>query len=119
MMKYIPYVLLFALATALIYGWGVIKTQNQSSQMLAMLYRKCEKKLLKALKEQQYMTVAQVENLLKGTKVSLFYSRNKLMVTNPQLFAKSVLEKLQGEGRILQTESHGKKVFTLAERAEK
>ena len=117
MIKYIPYVLMFALATALIYGWGVIKTQSQSSQMMAMLYRKCEKKLLKALKGQKYMSQAQIEELLRGTKVSLFYSRNKLMVTNPQLFSKSLLEKLQQDGTVLQTESHGKKVYTLADKS--
>ena len=40
MLHYIPYVLLFALATALIYGWGMWRSARQKQDLSNMLSAK-------------------------------------------------------------------------------
>jgi len=56
MIKYIIYVLLFAISTMVIYTWGLIKTRNQSRDLLNILYSKSEKTVLNALKKKGSLT---------------------------------------------------------------
>ena len=40
MLKYLPYVLLFAVATAIIYGWGLWRSMRQGQDLSNMLCSK-------------------------------------------------------------------------------
>ena len=40
MLKYIPYVLMFAVATMIIYGWGLWRTMHQKQDLSNMLVQK-------------------------------------------------------------------------------
>lgn len=48
-LRYIPYVLLFALATALIYGWGLWRARNQARDLESMLSAKGIGRIRRAL----------------------------------------------------------------------
>ena len=39
-LKYLPYVLLFAVATMIVYGWGLWRTMRQGSDLANMLSSK-------------------------------------------------------------------------------
>ena len=43
-------VLLFALATMIIYGWGIVKQKNESQDLMNLLFSKGESKVKKYLK---------------------------------------------------------------------
>lgn len=51
MLKYIPYVLMFAVATMIIYGWGLWRTMHQKQDLSNMLCSKGISKVKKALKK--------------------------------------------------------------------
>lgn len=90
-MKYILYILMFALATVIIFSWGIIKEQNKSKDLMNQLYKKAETKVLKAFKKKQVLTRKDIEKEVKNVKASLFYSRDKLIVQNSSSFSKNII----------------------------
>ena len=56
MLQYIPYILLFALATAIIYAWGLWRSMRQKQDLSNMLSEKGIAKVKKALKKNGPLT---------------------------------------------------------------
>ena len=50
-LQYIPFVLLFAAATALIYGWGLWRSQRQQQDLSNLLFSKGVSRIQKALEK--------------------------------------------------------------------
>lgn len=96
-------VLLFAAATAFLYGWGLMRSRDEQKTLLAMLGGKCEKKLRLYLKKNDSISRQEAAKLLEGTAVSLFYSRKKLGVTDGDAFSEALLERMEKRG-VLQKE---------------
>ena len=90
-MKYIIYILMFALATVIIFSWGIIKEQNKSRDLMNQLYKKAENNVVKAFKRKDVLSRKDIENEVKNVKASLFYSRDKMVVQNPRSFTKSLI----------------------------
>ena len=90
-MKYIIYILMFALATVIIFSWGIIKEQNKSRDLMNQLYKKAENNVVKAFKRKDVLSRKDIENEVKNVKASLFYSRDKMVVQNPKSFTKSLI----------------------------
>ena len=61
MLKYIPYVLMFAVATMIIYGWGLWRTMHQKQDLSNMLCSKGISKVKKALKKNKSLTKKELE----------------------------------------------------------
>ena len=59
-------IILFAIATMIIYGWGLVKQKNQSSDLMNMLFSKGNSKVKKYLKKNEYITLPQVAELCDG-----------------------------------------------------
>ncbi len=93
-------VLLFALATAFLYGWGLMRSRDEQKTLLAMLTGKCEKKLLKYLKQNGSVSRQEAAKLLEGTSVSLFYSRRKFGVTDGDAFSGAILDRMERLGTL-------------------
>ena len=51
MLKYIPYILLFALATMIIYAWGLWRSVRQNQDLSNLLAAKGVSKVKKALRK--------------------------------------------------------------------
>ena len=49
-LRYIPYVLLFMVATMLIYGWGLWRTQRQTGDLTRQLYAKARSRVKRAVR---------------------------------------------------------------------
>ncbi|MEA4986488.1 MAG: hypothetical protein VB095_00265 [Anaerovorax sp.] len=116
MLKYLPYVLLTALATMFIYGWGLIKMQRQTQDLITMLYSKCERKVRKKLKKKGKMTLKEIEDLVRGTQVSFFYSKQRLGVTDAKTFTKSMLSHMKTNHLIVEEYEKGKRSYCLAKK---
>lgn len=95
-------ILLFALATAFIYGWGLMKKRDEQKTLSAMLVGKCEKKIRKYLRQNDTISLKEAGTLLEGTAVSLFYSRKKLGVTDGKLFGGQLLTQMVHRGILSQ-----------------
>ena len=50
LLRYLPYVLLFALATMIVYGWGLVRSQRQQGDLMKLLSAKGAAAVRKALK---------------------------------------------------------------------
>ena len=82
---------MFALATVIIFSWGIIKEQNKSRDLMNQLYKKAENNVVKAFKRKDVLSRKDIENEVKNVKASLFYSRDKMVVQNPRSFTKSLI----------------------------
>ena len=68
------YILLFAIATVIIYIWGMKKEQSKEKELLDNLYKKSEKIVIKSFKQNKTLSRKDIENELTNVKSSLFYS---------------------------------------------
>jgi hypothetical protein len=91
-MQYLPYILMFAVVAAVIYGWGLKKSQHQQQDLNALLYSKCTQKIKKAIRKSGPMTQKEIEQLLVGTTAGQLYSKQKLTITEPEAFTSELLE---------------------------
>lgn len=100
MIRILIYILLFAISTMIVYAWGIVKSQNKQKDLLSILYAKGEKKVIKELKKNKNMTKIQLQNSLRDLKASLFYSRNKIIVTDPKVFTTTLLKSMEEKDMI-------------------
>lgn len=112
-LKYLPAILLFAFATMIIYAWGLLKAQQKPKEMAMLLYAKSERKVKKALRDRGTVSRADVEKIVKNITVGPFYSRQRLGVTDPKAFAKSMLDYMQQQGIVSVTYKDGKNFYRL------
>lgn len=102
-MKYIVYILLFAISTVIIFTWGIIKEQNKSKDLMNKLYKKAENKVIKAFSKNSVLTKKDIENEIKNIKASLFYSKDKMIVQNSSVFAKNIINTMINRNLIEKT----------------
>lgn len=113
MLKYIPYLLMFMVMGAVLYTWGLKKSQNQGVQMAQRLYAKCEKLVCGELKKKEYLLKKDIENLVSTVQVGEFGSRNKLGVTNPKEFATAFIDYMIKKGSLQEEMVNGKRMYCL------
>ena len=102
-MDTIIYILLFAIATVIIYIWGLLKEQRKSKDLFDILYKKGEKAIIKAFKDKGCLSKKDIENELVNLKSSLFYTKDKLVITDSSHFAKILIGKMLNNGTIFKT----------------
>lgn len=94
MLKIIFEVLLFALTLTFLMSWGYIKKQRQSEELLNNLYRKCEVKIRKEFGKTEILSKEEIKEIIKDTKSSLFWSKQKVQVTDPRIFIDVIIDDL-------------------------
>ena len=102
-MDIIIYILLFAIATIIIYTWGLIKEKNKSNDLLDLLYNKSYKAVLTAFKTKKTLSKKDIENEILNLKASLFYSKDKLVIKDPSHISKILIGKMLKDGVIEKT----------------
>ena len=85
-LQYIPFVLLFAAATALIYGWGLWRSQRQQQD-----FSKGVSRIQKALKKQKQLSRQELEEAVKDLYAKQPFSSERIQVTDPKQFLDSLL----------------------------
>ncbi len=113
MISFILKVLLFAITFTFLYAWGYVKQQRKTEELLNVLYKKAEAKILKALKKQESLTKTEIEKIIRGTKASLFWSKNKVQVVDAKLVTKNLITKMINEGLIVETSNSRPKKYKL------
>ena len=91
MLKYIPYVLMFAVATMIIYGWGLWRTMHQKQDLSNMLCSKGISKVKKALKKNKSLTKKELEPFVKDLTAKQPFNSERIGVTDPNAFLDSIL----------------------------
>lgn len=109
----ILWILTFATVTAVLYGIGLSKNMRCEQDLISLLFSKAERKIRKALANGNFMTTNELENLLAGTRASLFYSRKKLVVQNAKPFTAALIKKMVKKGVLWQQNSGSQKIYRL------
>ena len=103
MLSTLFYILLVAIATVIIYIWGIKQEQSREKELLDKLYKKSEKLVIRSFKQNKTLSRKDIENELANVKSSLFYSKHKLVIKNPSHLAKIIIGNLLNSGTIIKT----------------
>lgn len=90
-LQYIPFILLFASATALIYGWGLWRSQRQQQDLSNLLFSKGVSRIQKVLKKQKQLSRQELEEAVKDLYAKQPFSSERIQVTDPKQFLDSLL----------------------------
>ena len=108
------YILLFAGVTAVLYTWGLIKSQRQEGELINSLWHKGQRVAMKAIARGGKQTRFQLERRLQGLSVSLFYSKNRLSVQDAGTFAQILLQNMVERGLLLIEDGNQVQYYSLA-----
>ena len=97
-------ILMFAVVTAVLYVWGLKKSYTKQQDLAKILLSKCSKKVLKALKSKETISKKEIESLIKGTRASVSWSKDRLEVTDPKKFSGQVIDFMVREMYIEKTD---------------
>ena len=112
-LKYLPYVLLFAVATMIVYGWGLWRTMRQGSDLANMLSSKGISKVKKTLKKNGPMTRTALEPYVKDLTAKQPFMQEQINVTNPRQFLDSILPYMVKQKMITEEKVNGKIVYQI------
>ena len=110
---YIPYVLLFALVTAVIYAWGLWRSIRQQQDLSNLLSAKGVAKIKRALRKNGAMSRQDLEPVIKDLAAKQPFSREKIAVTDPKKFLDSILPYMVKQRIITEETQGGKRVYSL------
>ena len=113
MLKYIPYVLMFAVATMIIYGWGLWRTMHQKQDLSNMLAAKGVSKVKKALRKNKALTLKELEPFVKDLTAKQPFSRQQIAVTDPKEFLESILSYMIRQKMIIENKEENRTVYRL------
>ena len=113
MLKYIPYVLLFALATMIIYAWGLWRSVRQNQDLSNLLASKGAAKVRKALRKNKALTLKELEPFVKNLTAKQPFSRQQLAVTDPEEFLESILSYMIRQKMIIENKEENRTVYRL------
>lgn len=113
MLKYLPYVLLFAAATAVIYGWGLWRSLKQTQSLSNLLSSKGVSAVKKALKKHGPMTRRELEPFVKHLTARQPFGRQQIGVTDPKQFLDSILPYMIKQRMITEVKEHHKIKFKI------
>ena len=85
-------VLLFALATMIIYGWGIVKQKNESQDLMNLLFSKGESKVKTLIRGEGPKN----ENL----EAKQVFSPNKIVVKDKKDYARQLMNYMVKTGQV-------------------
>ncbi|MCT4509337.1 MAG: hypothetical protein N4A48_11410 [Tepidibacter sp.] len=113
MVSFIFKIILVAITFTFLLSWGYIKQQRKNEELLNKLYKKIENKIMSEFNKKEKLTIKDIENLIKGTKASLFWSKNKITVTDPRLFIKNLIKDMLSKGLIIEIIDNNSRVYKV------
>ena len=113
MLTYIPYILLFALATMIIYAWGLWRSVRQNQDLSNLLAAKGVSKVKKALRKKSGLTLKELEPFVKDLTAKQPFSRQQIAVTDPKEFLNSILPYMVRQKMITENKEGNRTVYRL------
>ena len=106
-LKYLPYVLLFAVATMIVYGWGLWRTSRQNQDLANMLSAKGISAVKKALKKKGPLTRKELEPFVKNLTAKQPFMQDSIGVLD------SILPYMIKQKMILEERQNGKIFYKI------
>ena len=85
-------IVLFAVAGAILYAWGLKKSMDQREDLQRSLMSACGNRVVKHLKKHGTVTGNEVAELIGGITVGPFWSRHKVRVQDGKKVAGQVID---------------------------
>lgn len=82
----------FAVLAAVLFIWGIKKEEDPNTAVERKMMNAAGSKVEKYLKKHDTVTTAEIEELVKGTKVKKAWSRQVLQVQNSHAFTKTLVK---------------------------
>lgn len=93
-------IILFAIATAILYVIGLKKEMAQNSTLSDLLLNKGAARIVTYLKKNESVSKKEAKNLVDGMKTSVFYSKQRAMVNDSSHFTDILLDHMLKKGII-------------------
>lgn len=85
-------IVLFAIAGAILYTWGLKKSMTQGEELQRMLLNKCGSKVMRYLKKNGTISEKEMASVVTGVQAGQFWSRRRAAVQDPRKFTKQLTE---------------------------
>ncbi len=79
-------IVLFAMATAILYVWGLKKAYTQREDLQRHLLGKCARRVMRYLKTHENITKAEMARLIECQSVGVFWSKQRVRIENSTEF---------------------------------
>ncbi|HYE11289.1 MAG TPA: hypothetical protein VEF53_14025 [Patescibacteria group bacterium] len=112
-MKYVLYVLLTTVLTMLLIYAGYMKEKTLPFELTNRLFKKCSKKIHEYLSENEEASIIDLKKCIKDVRASVYWSRKKVSVTNPDQFIEVVTENMMKQGLLKARQQNGKILYYL------
>ena len=93
-------ILFFAIATMIIYGWGIVRQKNQSGDLMKILFSKGQARVKKYVKMHGAITLGQAAKLCEELEARQPFSANKAVVKDARDFAGQLLAYMVKTGQL-------------------
>jgi hypothetical protein len=93
-MQIVLEILFLAVTITFLMAWGTIKKQRKHEELIKQLLYKCEKKVIKAFENKEQLSKTEIEMIIEGTKASLFWSKEKVQITDARLMSDKIVSSL-------------------------
>lgn len=98
-------IVLFFLATCIIYVWGMKKQRDKSGDLMNLLFSNGLQKVKKYMKTHDSVTEEEVEALCEGLTAKLPFSTGKAVVTDTKEFSERLLSYMVKTGLLEKKDS--------------
>lgn len=85
-------IVLFAIAGAILYAWGLKKSMTQGDELQRMLLSKCGGKVMRYLKKNGTISEKEMASVVTGVQAGQFWSKRRAAVQDPRKFTKQLTE---------------------------
>ncbi len=106
-------ILLFAVSVTFLLAWGYVKQQRKNQELLEGLMKKSEEKVLRAMKKDETVSKKDIEEIITGTKASLFWSKNKVQITDPKIVSKNLISDMLSKDLIVEISDKKSKKYKI------
>ena len=109
-------VILFALATVLLYGIGLKRKMNEEKRLNAMLLNNSALQVIKYLKTHDQVTKEEIGYIVKDVKAREFHSKKTAIISDGAAFQDEVLCFMLDGGYIIEAKRKGRRVYVLPDK---
>lgn len=85
-------IVLFAIAGAVLYAWGLKKSMTQGEDLQRMLLNKCGGRVVRYLKKHGTISDKEIASVVEGVRAGQFWSKRRAAVQDPRKFTKQLTE---------------------------
>ena len=85
-------IIAFAVVTAIVYVWGLMKAMKQENILEQRLMIKCSKKIEKYIDKHGRVEALEIKYIIDGEKVGIIYSKGRLGVEDAEKFSTILID---------------------------